>query len=186
MSNEYLNNKNFEAIIQSFQYHKREKVRYELIVKDFEETHKRRYSKYKDNLRKPQFQEAVEEYKESVDNFNGFQDQLAYAFYLLSENIANYAKFSGIDVDDAIQEGVLICFEKIDRFDPRKGKAFNYMTTCILNHYRQLYRSARNYNELKKRYHVFLQDKFESVIFRNGKELSDQYRSNIDNSSSSW
>lgn len=186
MASEYLNNKNFEAIIQSFQYHKREKVRYELIVKDFEETHKRRIEKYKDDLRKPKFDEAVEEYKESVSNFNGFQDQLAYAFYLLSENIANYAKFSGIDVDDAIQEGVLICFEKIDRFDPRKGKAFNYMTTCILNHYRQLYRSARNYNELKKRYHVFLQDKFESVVFRNGKELSGQYRGNIDNSSNSW
>jgi DNA-directed RNA polymerase specialized sigma subunit len=90
----------------------------------------------------------------------------------LSENIANYAKFSGIDIDDAIQEGVLICFEKINRFDPRKGKAFNYMTTCILNHFRQLYRSARNYNELKKRYQNFLSDKFETMIIRNGREMT--------------
>lgn len=186
MASEYLNNKNFEAIIQSFQFHKREKARYELIVKDYRETHERRIKKYEDDSKKPQFEQAVDDFQESCSNYKGFQDQLAYAFYLLSENIANYAKFSGIDVDDAIQEGVLICFEKIDRFDPRKGKAFNYMTTCILNHYRQLYRSARNYNELKKRYHVFLQDRFESVVFRNGKEMSGQYRSNIDNSSSSW
>ena len=65
-----------------------------------------------------------------------------------------------------------ICFEKINRFDPRKGKAFNYMTTCILNHFRQLYRSARNYNELKKRYHSFLSDKFETIVIRNGKEMT--------------
>jgi len=186
LASEYLNNKNFEAIIQSFQYHKREKSRYELILKDFAETHQRRLKKYKDDLRKAQLEQALGDYQESLSNFKGFQDQLAYAFYLLSENIANYAKFSGIDVDDAVQEGVLICFEKIDRFDPRKGKAFNYMTTCILNHYRQLYRSARNYNELKKRYHVFLQDKFESVVFRNGKEHSGQFKSYVDQTSSSW
>ncbi len=46
----------------------------------------------------------------------------------------------------------MICFDKIDRFDPSKGKAFNYMTTCILNHYRQLYRTARNYNELQRKF----------------------------------
>jgi DNA-directed RNA polymerase specialized sigma subunit len=89
-------------------------------------------------------------------------------------------------VDDAIQEGVLICFEKIDRFDPRKGKAFNYMTTCILNHYRQLYRSARNYNELKKKYMVYLSDKFDCVIMRNGKERSQNSRSYLDRDSGSW
>lgn len=185
LASEYLNNKNFEKIIQSFQYHKRERSRYELVLDDYKQTFERRFNKYNDDLKKPKFDQATEDYSESCANFKGFQDQLAYAFYLLSENIANYAKFSGIDVDDAIQEGVLICFEKIDRFDPRKGKAFNYMTTCILNHYRQLYRSARNYNELKKRYHVFLQDKFENIVFRNGKECS-SHKNNGDYNSSSW
>ena len=80
------------------------------------------------------------------------QVDLTIAFYLLSENIVRYRKFNLIDADDAIQEGVMICFEKVDRFDPSKGKAFNYMTTCIINHFRQLYRTARNYNELKKKY----------------------------------
>jgi DNA-directed RNA polymerase specialized sigma24 family protein len=177
MANEYLNNTDFESIICSFQYYKREKSRRELVVNDLEETHQRRYKKYKDNLRKNSLQKAETDLEEARFAYKEFQDKLAYAFYILSENIAHYAKFSGIDVDDAIQEGVLICFEKVDRFNPnyrgksgQKAKAFNYMTTCILNHFRQLYRSARNYNELKKKYTIFLQDKFEDTIIRNGKE----------------
>jgi DNA-directed RNA polymerase sigma subunit (sigma70/sigma32) len=164
MANEYLNNRTFESIIQSFQYHKRQKAKYEMIMVDLKQTHERRVSKYKDEDKKAPLEENEQNHKDATVNYKGFQEQLAYAFYILSENIANYAKFNGIDIDDAIQEGVLICFEKIDRFDPRKGKAFNYMTTCILNHFRQLYRSARNYNELKKRYHGFLQEKLEGMI----------------------
>jgi DNA-directed RNA polymerase specialized sigma subunit len=171
MANEYINNKTFESIIQAFQYFQRQKQKYELIILDSEETHKRRLKVYKDNSKKKALDENQKNYRKSCERHREFQNQLAHAFYILSENIANYAKFSGIDIDDAIQEGVLICFEKINRFDPRKGKAFNYMTTCILNHYRQLYRSARNYNELKKRYQTFLSEKFENLIIRNGKEL---------------
>ena len=107
------------------------------------------------------------------------QQQLATAFYTLSENIVRYARFNLIDEDDAVQEGVMICFEKIDRFDPRKGKAFNYMTTCILNHFRQLYRTARNYNEFKKRYHDYLQNKVLSVFMKNGKEVSSYCSPNL-------
>lgn len=169
MANEYLNNRNFESIIYAFQHHKRQKAKYEMIVSDLKQTHERRLAKYGDNEKKQPLATGEDGFREACANFHGFQEQLAYAFYVLSENIANYAKFSGIDIDDAIQEGVLICFEKIDRFDPRKGKAFNYMTTCILNHFRQLYRSARNYNELKRRYGVHLQEKLESLIFKSGR-----------------
>ena len=167
MANEYLNNKTFEAIIGSFQHFARQKTKYELIINDVKETHDRRKKKYNDNSRHEILKDNLEEQKIVIHNYKDNQEKLAYAFYVLSENIANYSKFSGIDIDDAVQEGVLICFEKIDRFDHRKGKAFNYMTTCILNHYRQLYRSARNYNELKKRYAGFLQSKFESLFYMN-------------------
>lgn len=181
MANEYLNNRTFESIIQSFQYHKRQKARYEMIIRDLQQSHARRIAKYQDELKKAALSQSQAQYQEVCDNYKAYQEELANAFYLLSANIANYAKylFNGIEMDDAVQEGVMICFEKIDRFDPRKGKAFNYMTTCILNHYRQLYRSVRNYNELKKRYAVFLQDRFETMVFRNGKEKS-QLRSSID------
>ena len=186
MASEYLNNKTFETIIKSFQFHKRERRRLELVVVDLEQTHTRRHKKYKDNSRKSALTASQKSYKESCAKYEDYQNQLAHAFYILSENIANWAKFSGIDIDDAVQEGVLICFEKIDRFDPRKGKAFNYMSTCILNHFRQLYRSARNYNELKKRYHTFLQERFENVFIRNGKEKMGNAKSNLDYNANMW
>lgn len=184
MANEYLNNKTFESVIRSFQYHKRLRARCEQIIADRKEAHDRRQAKYNDELRKDALDKAVEAHNKAHEQFEAFQSQLAQSFYLLSGNIANYAKFSGVDVDDAIQEGVLICFQKIDLFDPRKGKAFNYMTTCILNHYRQLYRSVRNYNELKKRYHIFLQDKYDNVVVRNGKERSQ--KSHIESDHNVW
>lgn len=172
MANEYINNRTFESVIHAYQFFKRQQAKYELIIKDLKETNDRRVAKYGDETKKHALLESERLHKESCESFKEFQNQLAHAFYILSENIANYAKFSGIDIDDAIQEGVLICFEKINRFDPRKGKAFNYMTTCILNHFRQLYRSARNYNELKKRYQNFLSEKFETIVIRNGKEMT--------------
>jgi len=154
--NEYLNNKKFEEIIQRFQTCKKYRSRCELIIKDYEESAVRKKNKGKKfdgemlNSYKTQYQEILREFDES-------QNQLATAFCILSRNIIQCFKFYNVEPDDAIQEGVFICFEKIDRFDPAKGRAFNYMTTCVLNHFRQLWRSARNYNELKKKYHFFLQ-----------------------------
>jgi DNA-directed RNA polymerase specialized sigma subunit len=177
MANEYINNTDFESIICSFQFYKREKSRCDFVVQDLTETRNRRHKKYKDHARLEELEDATASFQTACDNFRQLQDKLAYAFQLLSENIANFRKFRGIDIDDAIQEGVLICFEKVDRFNPnyrgksgQKAKAFNYMTTCVMNHFRQLYRSSRNYDELKRKYTNFLQEQFEQTIIRNGKE----------------
>lgn len=167
MTTEYLNNKVFESIIDTFQQSKRNLSKYEMILQDLSDTKKRKAIRNVTTERDEQvFQKHLDQYKLSVQSFESAHIKLASAFYTLSENIVRYAKFNLIDADDAIQEGVLICFEKIDRFDPSKGKAFNYMTTCILNHFRQLYRTARNYNELKKRYHDFLQIKVNTNMKR--------------------
>ena len=150
MSTEYLNNKTFEKLIVKFQSSKREKVKYQLLVEDIKQTEIRTIKREKYKKPEPWFN-VEKKYTLLSLNYQDVQKELAIAFYTLSENIVRYAKFNLIDQDDAIQEGVMICFEKIDRFDPQKGKAFNYMTTCILNHFRQMYRTARNYNELKKK-----------------------------------
>lgn len=171
-STEYLNNKVFESVIAKFQKAKKDKARYELIIEDLKDTTVRKSIRQAstewDNR---MLSKASSAYHMSICDHDESQGQLAAAFYTLSENIVKYARFNLIDADDAVQEGVMICFEKIDRFDPRKGKAFNYMTTCILNHFRQLYRTARNYNELKKRYHDFLQAKVVKTIIKNGREI---------------
>lgn len=117
------------------------------------------------------FQEAKRNKDHNLADYQRAQDDLAHLFYLLAENIIRAFKFQLIDRDDALQEGVMICFEKLDRFNPAIGRAFNYYTTCTLNHYRQLYRTAKNYNELKKRYHDHLVARIEEVFLNalNGK-----------------
>lgn len=146
MSTEYLNNKSFEIIIIKYQKAQRAKQRLSFLQKDIE--FQKQTAK---NLKCP-LKVDEKEITEAEFDYAEAQKILATAFYTLSQNIVRYAKFSHIDEDDAVQEGVLICFERAEKFDPAKGKAFNYMTTCILNHFRQLWRSARNYQELKKRY----------------------------------
>jgi len=153
MSSEYINNKKFEAIIEEFQTFKKEKRKYELILADLKES-----TSLRKNSNQTKLLDYQERFSKSVANYDRFQSDLAFAFHKLAQNIATYARFNTIDIDDAIQEGILICFDKIDKFDKNKGKAFNYMTTCILNHFRQIYRSNRNHNEFKKKYHNFQKD----------------------------
>jgi hypothetical protein len=100
------------------------------------------------------------------------QQQLAEAFYILADNIINAFKFQLIEHDDMRQEGAMICFEKLNCFDPNyvtesgvKSKAFNYFTTCTLNHFRQLYRTAKNYKQLQEKYYDFLSKKNQDRIF---------------------
>ena len=160
MVQEYLNNKTFEILISFLQNIKKEKNQLYFISNEITCT----FNENK-NYKLPEvWLEIQEKYKISNNKFQETQEKIAFAFYTLSENIVKYAKFNLIDQDDAVQEGVMICFEKVDRFDPSKGKAFNYMTTCILNHFKQLYRSARNYNDLKRRYSDFVQLKFEQNL----------------------
>ena len=156
MASEYLNNKNLEKTIIIFQKAKRDKKLYNFLKEDV----KKREDKVKIELK-----DLINKKNSEILNLHEVtQNNLAVAFYTLSENIVRYAKFNLIDIDDAVQEGVLVCFEKLGRFNPKIGKAFNYMTTCILNHFKQLYRSAKNYNELKKRYQDFRMKEVESEI----------------------
>lgn len=157
MASEYLNNKNLEKVIISFQKIKRSRNMYNYLMNNIKEQGVKE--------KEPDSWIFVKnEHNKSLNDYEITQGDLATAFYTLSTNIVRYAKFNLIDPDDSVQEGVLICFEKLDRFDPRFGKAFNYMTTCILNHFKQLYRSARNYTELKKKYQDHMSRELQNEI----------------------
>jgi len=156
MPKEYLNNKHFENIIARFQKTKKEKAIYETIINNIELE-----LEVEETV---SFEEAIEELRRIEEEYHDLQNQLAAAFFTLSDNLAHYKRFQHVDIDDAIQEGVMICFEKVDRFNPDFGKAFSYMTTCVLNHFRQLYRTARNYNELKKKYHDYLESQVNQAV----------------------
>lgn len=137
MGNEYLINKVLEDAIARFQE-----------------------AKYK----KGDLNETSEDREQHQQTFDKVQEELANLFYLLAENIIRAFGFKLIDKDDALQEGVMICLQKLDQFKPERGKAFNYYTTCTLNHFRQLYRGAKNQNELQKRYYEFLIDSMDSLV----------------------
>lgn len=170
--NEYLNNKVFEKMINQFQSSKKDISKLTFLSEEIKETIERKKIRKVDaSENKKALKEKEESLKNSMMDHDKSKQTLAYAFFTLSENIVRYAKFQLIDADDAVQEGVMICFDKIDRFDSRKGKAFNYMTTCILNHFRQLYRTARNYNELKKKYLNHMQFLEGNSSFKNGKPM---------------
>ena len=170
MPSHYLDNKKFEEVILRYQQSLRDMERHNFELEDYQETTER--------LGKKNIKPVYWDYHEGItikikNNFSQAQMELAEQFRTLSEHIVRYAKwavqFNFTDQDDAIQEGVMICFEKINRFNPKKGKAFNYMTTCILNHLRQLYRTSKNYKLFTERYSNFLQDK-QKVIISNGKK----------------
>lgn len=145
MKSEYLNNKKFESAIIRFQSAKTEKLKYELLSEDIA------FHKCTSKNSNPTLFIPEDQPNRSEIEYIEAQQELAKAIHMLSQHIVRYARFSHIDEDDAVQEGVIICFERVDKFNPLKGKAFNYMTTCILNHYRQLYRSAKAHQDLKKK-----------------------------------
>ena len=118
------------------------------------------------------FKKARRTQKKKPAEFKCAQDSLAEAFYILADNIIRAFKFQLIDHDDMMQEGVMICFERLYCFDPNyvtesgaKSKAFNYFTTCTLNHFRQLYRTAKNQKQLAEKYYEFLSRNNQDRIF---------------------
>jgi len=64
-----------------------------------------------------------------------YTDEFAKALYELAEELIDYFNKSpnaNIDKDDATQDCVMMGYDKVKRFDPSKGKAFNFFTTCML------------------------------------------------------
>lgn len=169
MATEYLSNKFLEDAILRFKKSKQDKIRYQFLIEDITSSTEKRLKHKKNPLQDVAV--YVDLHEDAKKRFEQSNVDLALSFMTLSEHLVRYAKDIIVDSDDAIQEGAMICFEKIDRFNPEIGKAFNYMTTCILNHYRQIYRTDKNYRELKERFKLFLVSKTNGITIRNGREI---------------
>lgn len=172
MSTEYIDNKAFEIIIANFQKTKKLKSRYEFLVEFYQEMieNKKKNKKNIDRDKSFLIQFQAEQIKNN-SQFHSNKEHLCGQLLLLAQNVVRYTKFNLIDADDAVQESVMVCFDKIDRFVPSKGKAFNYMTTVIWNSLRQLYRGAKNYNEFKKKLGIFLELSEGRTAIKNGKKI---------------
>jgi DNA-directed RNA polymerase specialized sigma24 family protein len=130
------------------------------------------------------FESLIVKYLEDPED-DQIKEEITLCFYILSNAILQSFNFKLIDKEDALQEGVLVCLQKMERFNPERGKAFNWFTTIILNHYRQLYRTSKNDLNLKKRYmESKIIDQTTSVFEGSSSELdqnvSDRIRRNFD------
>lgn len=166
---EYLNNKFLEKLIKKFKKSQQEKVKFQFLLEDIKISAETRFKNNKEPIHS--LQEYTDNYNRASQDYYDSEKELANAFYILSEHLIIYAKDIITDPEDSMQEGVVTCFQRLNKFDPDKGKAFNYLTTCVLNHYRQHWRTYKNYKQFKEKYKDYLCSKYNNVVIKNGKEI---------------
>jgi hypothetical protein len=100
------------------------------------------------------FEKIIADYKAKPD-----VDTMAVLFEVfetLASNIVKYfidGKLGKIfKKKETVRDLVCLSFLKMHRYDPDKGRAFNFFTTIMLGWLRQVYRSKKNYAELKAAY----------------------------------
>ena len=93
---------------------------------------------YLDNKK---FETTIREY---LDGSSCLENELVEMFDLLITNVINSFNFR-VDTDDAKQDCFLLIFSKLPNFKNKKGTAFNYFTTMIVNHLKFLYTKNKKY-----------------------------------------
>jgi DNA-directed RNA polymerase specialized sigma subunit len=73
-----------------------------------------------------------------------YEDELVSLFDVLITNIIESFKFK-LDPDDAKQDCFTLVLKTIKNFKPKKGTAFNYFTTIIVNNLKLLYTRDKKY-----------------------------------------
>jgi len=80
-----------------------------------------------------------------------YEDQLVSLFDLLITNIIESFRFK-VDPDDAKQDCFTLVLKTVKNFKPRKGTAFNYFTTIIVNNLKLMYTREKKYNQKIENY----------------------------------
>jgi len=93
---------------------------------------------YIDNDR---FEEIILSYQKEPEKY---EEELVSLFDVLIQNIIESFKFK-VDPDDAKQECFTLVLKTVRNFKPRKGSAFNYFTTIIINNLKLLYTREKKY-----------------------------------------
>ncbi len=100
---------------------------------------------YIDNER---FEEIILLYQQDPETH---QEDLVSLFDLLISNIIDSFKFK-VDPDDAKQECFALVLKTVKNFKPKKGTAFNYFTTIIVNNMKLLYTRDKKYKQKIENY----------------------------------
>ena len=93
-------------------------------------------------LNNEEFESTILSYQQDPENY---EDKLVSMFDLLITNIIESFRFK-VDPDDAKQECFALVLKTVKNFKPRKGTAFNYFTTIIVNNLKLMYTREKKYN----------------------------------------
>lgn len=104
-----------------------------------------------------EFERIILSYQEDPKTY---EDELVSLFDLLITNIIESFKFK-VDHDDARQDCFALILKTVKNFKPRKGTAFNYFTTIIINNLKLIYTKEKKY-----------QQKIENYIEKTTKDLT--------------
>ncbi len=104
-------------------------------------------SHYIDNKR---FEKLIPLYLESPEEH---EEELLGLFDILITNIIESFKFTN-EKDDAKQECFLLVLKTLKNFNTKKGSAFNYFTTIIVNNLKFLYTKQKNYEKKLDEYQL--------------------------------
>ena len=94
------------------------------------------------------FEEIILLYQQDPETH---QEDLVSLFDLLINNIIDSFKFK-VDSDDAKQECFALVLKTVKNFKPKKGTAFNYFTTIIVNNMKLLYTRDKKYRQKIENY----------------------------------
>jgi DNA-directed RNA polymerase specialized sigma subunit len=100
---------------------------------------------YIDNKR---FEEIILLYQQGPKDY---EEELVCLFDLLITNIIDSFKFK-VDPDDAKQECFTLVLKTVKNFKPKKGSAFNYFTTIIVNNLKLQYTRDKKYTKKIENY----------------------------------
>ena len=102
-----------------------------------------------------EFERIILSYKENPEEY---EEELVELFDLLITNIVESFRFK-VDPDDAKQDCFTLLLRTVKNFKPKKGTAFNYFTTVVVNNLKLIYTKEKRY-----------QQKIEDYIERNKTE----------------
>lgn len=88
-----------------------------------------------------EFEDLIELY---IKDPKSAEDKLMPLFDILITNILESFKFK-VDLDDAKQDCFVLIFKIMKNFHPKKGTAFNFFTTVIVNNLKLTYSKDKTY-----------------------------------------
>lgn len=87
-------------------------------------------------INEDKFKQLITQYKNNP-NDEAVANELSEMFYKLVNGVINgtslkyFSKYTSLSREDLLQQGVLKCFQELDKFDPQRGNAFSFFSVIV-------------------------------------------------------